>query len=145
MTLVRYKNPTEYSFMIWMNHYPESNHPTDDENFYCFVKTVYRCNAKKWKNTDYLRMRILEIIPNFNSVKLENIIADYLKLLNFYKTPHSLSGSFKDTNARKVRHGCCIERWFEKGEFHEKEVPINIPKGGIAIYDEKSKEYKKMF
>lgn len=142
MTLVRYKGHTEYSFMIWINHYPESNHPTDDENFYYFIKTVCRYNAKKWKNTDYLKRRILEIIPNFNSVKLENIIADYVKLLNFYKTPHLPSGLFRDSNVREVRLGFCIERWFANGEFYEKEVPMNIPKGGIAIYDEKSKQYK---
>ncbi len=125
MTLVRYKKHTEYSFMRWINHYPESNHPTDDENFYYFVKTVCKYNAKGWKNTDYLKRRILEIIPNFNSDKLENVIALYRRLLDFYKAQYLPSGLSIDPNARKVQDGYCIERWFAKEEFHEKEVPID--------------------
>lgn len=143
MTLVRYKNHIECSFVLWMNRCPESNHPTDDENFYCFVKTV--CGyprTKKWRDVIYLKNRILEKIPNFNSDKLENILTIYIKLLDFYKIPPLKNGLFIDPDARDVRRGYYIERECKQGKIYEREVPLNIPEGEIAIYDEKSKNYK---
>ncbi|MEA3464362.1 MAG: hypothetical protein U9R14_04825 [Patescibacteria group bacterium] len=124
MTLVKYKNQIEYSFITWMNHYPESNHPTDDENFYCFVKNVCRyARSKRWKDTNFLKNKIKKRKPNFNPVKLANIITFYKQLLDFYKAKYLPSSWFIDPDARKIKHGYYIERGVRNGELYEIEKP----------------------
>jgi len=120
MALVKYKNPVEYSFIIWMSHYPETNHPTDDGNFYFFVKNVCLYNAKQWQDTNFFKNKIIKIIPNFNSNKLKTIISLYKCLLDFYKARHLPGSWFLDPDV-EAQDGYYIERGVKNGKLYEKE------------------------
>jgi hypothetical protein len=121
MALVKYKNQIEYSFIIWMNNYPESCHWADDERFYCFVKNVCRYHrAKKWEDSDFLKKKIIERIPNFDFNKLKNIIELYRCLLDFYKARHLPGSWFSDPDV-EAPDGYYIERGVKNGKLYEKE------------------------
>jgi hypothetical protein len=60
MGLQKIKTPVEYSFYQWMNSFPDSTHPCDKKRFYTFVRTVCRYNAKKWKDINSVRQKILD-------------------------------------------------------------------------------------
>lgn len=77
--LVKHKNPTEESFLIWMNNFSESFHPFDEKRFYIFAHCIFSYNSKKWLDKDYFTRRILEIKPHF---VIENIEIFYDRLLN---------------------------------------------------------------
>lgn len=85
MSLWKIKNPVEYSFFQWMNNFPDSTHWADKARFYSFVKTVCRYNAVKWKSLDFLRNKILDKNPHFDSEYLEHLIRLYDELIKFYK------------------------------------------------------------
>lgn len=34
MMIIRHKTPTEECFLSWLNNYPESFHPKDEQRFY---------------------------------------------------------------------------------------------------------------
>lgn len=77
--LVRHKNPTEESFLTWMNNFPESFHPFDEKRFFIFAHCIFSYNSKKWLDKDYFIKRILEIKPYF---LIENIDIFYDKLMD---------------------------------------------------------------
>ena len=70
MGVIFHKNPTEESFIIWMDKFPESFHACDMKRFVQFVKTVIRYNAKKWREYKYFSERIIEMSPNFDKDKI---------------------------------------------------------------------------
>ena len=51
---INYK-PVEVAFHIWVNNYPFSSHPLDDQRFYSFISTVHRYSVegKKWRQQQY--------------------------------------------------------------------------------------------
>lgn len=90
MKITKYvhKKPTEESFINWMNGFPETYHQCDEERFYKFVKTVCRYNSSKWKDSYFLKKKILKIKPNFNQEKLEDFAEQYESLIRFYDTSY---------------------------------------------------------
>lgn len=118
--LIKYKNPVEYSFWIWMNHYPESEHPTDQDFFLIFTKNVCIFNAKKWQDTEYLEKCILKIRPNCDKEWLEQKLITYENLIAFYKIdPYPKSWSGETTN-EKIPKDHYIERGYKDNKIYEK-------------------------
>ena len=124
MSLYKIKNPVEYSFLQWMNNFPDSGHWADMERFYCFVKTVCSHNARTWKKTDYLRKKIMEANPNFNQDSLDYLLELYINLLDFYKTKSC--SSHRQMSERKIKEGCYIEIRVKNGIINEVEKPIHL-------------------
>lgn len=85
MAVVRYKNQSEYTFLVWLNNHPESFHPLDMERFHIFVKTVARYRSKKWEEYSYFKKRVLEHTPNFNEDNIDLFHEKLEELLRFYK------------------------------------------------------------
>lgn len=121
MSLYKIKNPVEYSFHIWINNYPDSGHWADKGRFLSFVKTVCRYNAKKWKNANYLKKKVLERLPNFDLGYLEHLLRLYDELIEFYKaTP--LTSNYKISD-RTVKDDHYIEMGVKKGTIYKRELP----------------------
>ena len=121
MTLQKIKQPVEYSFLQWINGYPDSGHWADKERFLIFAKTVCRYNATRWKKPDHLRNRILKAKPNFDSDLLDHILDLYTTLIGFYKavacpTTRLVRGG--------VRRGLYIEIGVKKGKIYKVELPL---------------------
>lgn len=123
MSLFKIKQPVEYSFLQWINNYPDSGHWADMERFYSFVKTVCRYNATNWKKTDYLRKKILETDPNFKQSFLEYLLELYINLLDFYKA--NAYSSKLQMSERKIKRGYYVEIHVKNGSICEIEKPIN--------------------
>ncbi|MFH1713532.1 MAG: hypothetical protein ABH896_05130 [Candidatus Jacksonbacteria bacterium] len=136
MGIIRYKNPTECSFYFWINQCPDSFHPLDMKRFYTFIKTVCRYNSKKWKSRDYLKKRIFDEKPHFDTDSLENILSLYKNLLDFHRANPFSSNIRNDLN---IQRGYYIEKRVKHGKFYEKELPFDYPKGGILVYDKNKK------
>lgn len=126
MALIKYKKPVEYSFIVWMNGVPESNHPIDFEKFYSFVKNVCQYNASRWKDKIFLKNKILERKPKFNPKKLESTLYLYEHLIKFYKT-NALPGSWIIEANTQVQRGCYVERGVKNGELYKKEIIKPLP------------------
>ena len=120
MTLRKIKQPVEYSFLQWINNYPDSGHWADKERFFRFVKTVRKYNATTWKNPNHLKNRILEAKPHFDPNFLDRLIDLYANLIEFYKTGVCPSTQLVDSAVKK---GHYIEVRVRKGSIYEVEIP----------------------
>ena len=119
--LVKIKNPVEHSFQLWICNYPESTHPSDEERFLKFVKNVCVYNARKWKDPDFLRKKVLTYKPNFNEKKLEQKLLIYEKLIDFHKVKHTPRTWSPTEVLSKIPSNSYIERgWSSKEGFYEK-------------------------
>ena len=122
MSLYKIKQPVEYTFLQWMNNYPDSGHWADEERFFRFVKTVCRYNASRWKKPDYLRKKILEVKPHFDQGFLDSLLNLYISLLEFYRTNACSSTRL---SSRKIKKGHYIEVRVKKGNIYEVELPLD--------------------
>ena len=122
MGLVKIKQPVEYSFLQWINNYPDSGHWADRERFLRFVKTVCKYNATRWKKPDHLKNRILEAKPHFDPDFLDRLLDLYDKLIQFYKT--GACPSMHSVVHRTVKKGHYIEVRVKKGIISEVELPL---------------------
>lgn len=122
MNLIRIKNPVEYSFIQWMNNFPDSGHWTDKERFFRFVKTACRYKAHKWKNPNYLKTRIFDRNPNFDTDSLEIILNLYLNLLEFQGSK-AVSSQIRVSD-RNVKANHFLEIRVENGKIVEEELPF---------------------
>jgi len=115
--LVKYKNPTEYSFYIWMRNYPESSHCAHTERFCKFGKTLCIFNAKKRNDVNYLEKRILDEKPNFDPENLQDKLIAFEHMIDFYKAPPmSRCWVIEEVEAEKNNY---IERGIKNGKFYE--------------------------
>jgi len=96
MTLIRFKNQTEYAFIVWMDSFPESFHPLDMQRFYGFVKTVARYRSKKWRDYDHFKQQILARKPHFAEENIDYFYELMHTCLEFHKTPYIDSSSHSD-------------------------------------------------
>jgi hypothetical protein len=124
MAIRKVKNPVEYCFLQWMNNYPDSTHWADRERFFQFVKAVARYRAKKWKNQEYLKEKILTILPSFAPELLKNRLELFNVLLDFQATRSSLENVFCD---KEVKDDHYIEIRVKDGVMSENEVPLKKP------------------
>ena len=158
MTLIKYKNPTEYSFYKWIKKYPNSKywierikkHPNlklnpllETPEFYKFVKTACQNRALTWLNWSRVEKIILKEISILKKGDLKELKNIFGHLVSFYEIP-ALKQGFSGENSDRTKRGYYIERGVKDGNFYEKESPTNLPKGGILKYDNKTKEYKKL-
>ena len=122
MTIYKIKQPVEYSFLQWINNYPDSGHWADKERFLRFVKTVCKYNATRWKKPDHLKKKILEAKPQFNCEFLDRLLDLYSDLIAFYK-----AGACPTTQSirRTIKRGHYIEVRVKKGNICEVELPLN--------------------
>lgn len=120
MTLRKIKQPVEYSFLQWINNYPDSGHWADKERFLKFVKTVCKYNATRWKEPEHLKYRILEAKPHFDPDFLNRLLDLYSDLIEFYKTGACPSTQLVN---RDVKKGHNIEMRVKNGNIYEIEVP----------------------
>jgi hypothetical protein len=121
MAIIRIRQPVEYSFLQWINNYPDSGHWKDKERFLCFVKTVCKYNASRWKNSQYLKTRILEARPHFEADFLDRILDLYASLIQFYKTAECCH--IQLTTRRNIKKGHYIELRAKKGVIQERILP----------------------
>ncbi len=122
MPLRKIKTPVECCFIMWMNNFPDSPHWNDKERFFQFVKTVCRYNAKKWKNIDFLKTRILEHSPHFDPEMLNLRLNLFTELVEFYNV-RPMTGSFEITD-KTVKEGHYIEVECRNGKRIEREKPL---------------------
>ena len=87
MAAIRFKNPTEYAFLIWLDNFPESFHPLDMDRFYCFVRSVKRYNSSKWLEYEYFKKKILSHSPKFDEENVELFHSKLIELIDFSKVP----------------------------------------------------------
>lgn len=123
MSIIKIKQPVEYSFLQWINNFPESGHWADKERFYKFTKTVCRYNAKKWKNTEYLKSRILNEKPEFDQKIMDVLLYLYEEFIKFNKSVCYSTTQFSD---QKVKKGYYIEIQVKHGNIYEVEKPIEL-------------------
>ena len=105
MGLQRIVNPVEYSFHQWMSAYPDSGHPLDKSRFYTFAKTICRYRTTNWKNSEYVRQRILKRKPNFDPLSLEYLLRLLDELIQFSESAPILGGvrfTHKEVKAHHV-------------------------------------------
>ena len=117
MALIKIKQPVEYSFLQWINNYPDSGHWADKERFLRFVKTVCKYNATRWKKPDHLKNRILEAKPHFDPDFLDRLLDLYADLIQFHKT--GACPSTQSVVHRTVKQGYHIETRVKKGIIYE--------------------------
>ena len=120
MSLVKIKNPVEYSFYRWIKHCPSSSHPFDMNNFYKFVRNVCSYNATTW-DVEKFEKRVLEEKPNFNRDRLQDLAIQFETCKEFKKTARTPSSWFFQKNV-DVSNGYYLEKGVNKnGEFYSKE------------------------
>lgn len=83
MSLTHIEHPVQYSFEKWITVSNSISHPSDEERFFVFVKSVYSKRAYRWKKASFLREKILKYNPNFDRERLDRIIDLYPILLRF--------------------------------------------------------------
>jgi len=108
-----------------MSNYPDSGHWADKERFYSFVKTICRYNARKWKDTSYLKKRILERMPHFDPKYLDYLLDLLIQLLDFYKTAPLRSIGMAERQGA-ANSNCYIERKVQDGKVIEKILPLDF-------------------
>lgn len=74
----------EVAFNTWINNYPESYHPLDQERFLVFVKTVCRYSENQ-KDADWLKKKIEKSNQSFNPDNLEKFLNQFELFQKFYK------------------------------------------------------------
>lgn len=121
MALIRFKNPTEYAFIVWLDNHPESFHPLDMDRFYCFVKSVRRYNSKKWVNYGYFKKKIISHSPKFDEENIELFHDKLVQLLAFSKVPpiNPIEGLLDRTRKGYFQRGVI------KGKIYEVELSKN--------------------
>ena len=120
ITLVKIKNPVEYSFLDWLKF--RDDHLHNKEKFVLFTRNVCAFSAKKWKNTDFVRNKILKKIPTFDQNKLRDLMIIFDYLIDFYTSkPMPRCWYIDNATARK---GFYIERGVNKGKIYTKELPM---------------------
>lgn len=122
--LVKYKNQVEYSFQTWMKNHPESTHWADKDRFLKFTKNVCTYNAKRWKDPEFLKQRILKMKPNFDNNRLVNLTIAFEYMVEFHKTS-ALPRVWQIEADVEAKNGYYIERGFKNGNFYDKELPCN--------------------
>ena len=122
MTIYKIKQPVEYSFLQWINNYPDSGHWADKERFFSFVKTVCKYNASRWKKPDHLKRKILEAKPHFDREFLDRLLDLYTNLIEFYKA--GACSSMRSIHSG-IKRGYYIEARVKKGEIYEVELPLS--------------------
>lgn len=71
MALLRFKDHCDYAFLDWMDSFPNSGHPLDEERFYCFAKSVAIYRNKKWLSYEHFEKSILSHSTYFEPDKIE--------------------------------------------------------------------------
>ncbi|OGL31000.1 hypothetical protein A3F37_04270 [Candidatus Saccharibacteria bacterium RIFCSPHIGHO2_12_FULL_41_12] len=114
MSVIRYKNPTEYSFLVWINNFPESFHPMDMSRFYTFAKSVSRYNSKNWLKFQYFETKVLEHTSNFEADNIELFHNKLCELFDFYKSnPTPLITINNDNRSGAYQRGVINGRKYE--------------------------------
>jgi hypothetical protein len=122
MGIVRIITPVEYSFHQWMSAYPDSTHWADKNRFYTFARTICRYNAKKWKNSEYVRERILKRKPNFDLDYLEYLLRLLDELIQYSKAyPIACGLQFSDLD---VKDGHVLEITVKNDKLEMKQKPL---------------------
>lgn len=85
MVVIRNKNPIDITFVSWISQFPESYHPSDEERFYVFVKTVCR-DSRQQRDSSWLRKKITNYRKHhLEQLDIENYCDLFDKLIDFYK------------------------------------------------------------
>lgn len=96
MPILLIKNPVEYSFILWMNSFPESMHPSDMDRFYTFVRSVARYNGKRWRKYTYFKDQILVRKPLFDQEVIDEFWSLMQHCLAYHKASEMSSGTLID-------------------------------------------------
>jgi hypothetical protein len=124
MGLVRIKTPVEYSFHQWMSAYPDSGHWADKNRFYTFARTICRYNAKRWKDTEFVRREVLKRKPHFDQEYLDYLIRLLDELIQYSKVYPIRSGL--QFSHRDVKDDHYLEIKVKNDKLEMKEKPLMI-------------------
>jgi hypothetical protein len=143
MSVVRYKNPSDYAFLEWMGMYPESHHPLDTERFYVFVKTVARFRNQKWRNFDYFEKRVLEHKPHFDKAEIEHFWSRMQEMLCFYQVSAlpSITSSLDERSGiyqRGVKNGIQYEVQISEQEYYGRKGASAETLKNVTFFDDKT-------
>lgn len=86
MALFRYKNHSDYAFLLWMGSHPNSAHPLDEKRFRIFAKTVAVYRNKKWLDYDFFSKSIVEHPSYFDEEKIDKYWGRLRDFVEFHKT-----------------------------------------------------------
>jgi len=141
MTLIKYKNPTEYCFYKWIKNYPNSKYWIERikkhsnlklspllevQEFYEFVKIACKNGATTWQNWDKVEKLILKEITILKKEDLKKLKNIFNHLISFHKAS-ALKQGFHVETSNRAKRGYYIERGIKYGKFYEKEMPNNFP------------------
>ena len=109
--LAVHRNPTEESFIRWIENHPESFHALDMKRFYTFAKNVNVYHSKRWLNENYFRTQILLHSPNFSEKNIDYFFNALLMCRDYHhssQTPiYDLCNNddnMKDTEIKVINH-----------------------------------------
>jgi len=119
---VRYKKPVEYSFYVWINGLKEDYEPVGADYFINFCKNVTYHNAKKWKNSSYLRERILKEFPEIDLQYLDDKLSEFETCMRFHEAIPYQRGYI--STSYKMKSGYYEEHEYKKEKFVVNEKPI---------------------
>jgi hypothetical protein len=123
MGLMKIKNPGEYSFHQWISAYPDSGHWADKARFYTFVRTICRFNAKRWKDTAFVRGEILRRRPHFDVEFLDYLMRLLNELIEYSKA-YPIKAGLQSSDLT-VTDGHYIEITVKRGRLEMKEKPYS--------------------
>jgi hypothetical protein len=121
MAVMRYKNQSEYTFLIWINNYPESFHPLDMRRFYVFAKSVTRYRSKKWLSYSYFKDQVLKRTPHFSEDNIDlfwNKLTELVEFLHIIPMPVI---DLETSSTGKARSGT-YQRGVMNGKFYEVKI-----------------------
>jgi len=121
MAVVRYKNQSEYAFLIWMNNYPESFHPLDMRRFYVFAKSVARYRSKRWLDYSYFKDQVLKHTPHFSEDNVDLFWNKLTELVEFHHIIPMPVIDLETSSTGKTRSGT-YQRGVMNGKFYQVEI-----------------------
>jgi len=120
MGVVRYKNQSEYAFVIWISNFPDSGHPLDEQRFQVFAKTVAKYRNKRWLEYEYFENQIKAYAPHFADDSVENYWHKLREFVSFYRL-----GAIPTTVIDGEQRKGLYQRGVKNGKLYEVEINEN--------------------
>ncbi|MCC7570898.1 hypothetical protein KO465_06160 [Candidatus Micrarchaeota archaeon] len=121
MAVIRYKNQTEYAFLVWMKNYPESFHPLDMRRFYVFAKSVARFRCKRWLDYSYFEDRVLKHTSHFSKENIDLFWDKLTELVEFHQASPMPVIDLETSSTGETRPGT-YQRGVKDGRFYEVKI-----------------------
>lgn len=87
MALIVFKNHSDYALKQWLDNWPLSAHPLDEQRFMVFAKTVAKYRNKKWLKYANFEKALKESTHPFDDDEIEKYYFKLQAFVEFYSTP----------------------------------------------------------